>query len=211
MPAPKTSLLLPLLSAALLGQDTAAGLLSKALQAPNDEQINGELVRSYAETKDRGLAPGLRGLLGKITDRYLRRNFAMFMWINGEKDDLYYNTVAEYAREAVMSDAPLAYFLDREGNAIRQDQPPVAFTGWCEAHSREPAVCLMGVLEQGVDVMDLGALKDRRAIPRCGRGLSQVMTGSCGNQLGASDCSMTASLYRSSARRLGGSHPSNGR
>jgi hypothetical protein len=168
------ALLLPaFLAVGLLGQATTADPLSRAMQNPNDDNTITEVMHSYAHSKDPQVISRLSELFRSISDHRLLRNFGMFMWtVVGRRDELYFNVLAGYAREAVTSDAPLPYFLDPDGNAIRQSTAPVAFSNWCQARRLDPGACLTAAGEQTMDVWVLALLKDRRAIPILRQGLN---------------------------------------
>jgi hypothetical protein len=166
-------LLFPVCIMQLGAQSPTEDLLSKALQHPGDERAVSDVMHTYRDTKDPGVLAKLNELFQRVQQKSLRQGLALFMWATlGQRKDVYFNTLASYANEAVSSDAPLPYFLDPEGNAIQQSEPPVAFTNWCEVHQLAPEMCLKTVSDHALDVRFLALLKDKRAVPIFRKGLS---------------------------------------
>jgi hypothetical protein len=160
-----------LTSALLRAQLPPNELLAKALQNPNDQNVMGQVLSAFHSTKDPATLSRLRDLFQVVTEKSSRRLLAVLMFVTlGPKDDLYFDVLAKYAQDSVVSDAPPPFFFDPEGTEIRSNLTLV-FTNWCEVHQMKSDVCLATVAEQAVDAYYLGLLKDKRGIPTFRRGL----------------------------------------
>src|SRR5437879_3091394 len=94
--------------AGLQAQTPAADFLSRALQNPSDERMVNQVVAAFHDTKDPAALASLRELFQKVPEKSEQRSLAILLWVAlRQKDDLYYNVLAKYAQEAVISDAPL--------------------------------------------------------------------------------------------------------
>ncbi len=157
--------------AGLNAQIAPSQVLTRALQNPNDEGAIHEVIFAFHNEKDPAAFAQLRALFQVVTDKRLRRDLGILMFVTlGQKDDLYFNAMAKYAQDSLASEAPPLFPIDAEGNENRSG-PTLAFENWCDAHQLKPEECRATAAEQGMDIVYLVMLKDRRAIPIFRRGL----------------------------------------
>ena len=155
-----------LMSRCLQGQqETVDELVAKALQAPTDERAVAEAVAALNRNPYRlDTVPSFQELFLKLTGKKPRQFLALALLKAGQKDEIYFEELARYARAAIASDAPESVEYDKEGNSIKDHLNP-AFLRWCEDNQLLPQDCKQAVTPHGFDVLLLGQTKDRRAVP----------------------------------------------
>lgn len=155
-----------LLSVCLQGQqETVDELINKALQAPTNERMVSEAVSALNKNPDRlDVVPLFQELFLKLTEKRPRQYLAFALLKVGRKDEIYFEELAQYARAAIASTAPVSVGYDKEGNAITDHLNP-AFLRWCEDNHLALQDRKESVTPYGFDVLLLGQTKDRRAVP----------------------------------------------
>ncbi len=154
--------------------ETASEIIARALQNPTNGQAIARAIWTFNKNFEPGLIPAFRELFQKVSDKQHRQHLAVSLMNHGQKDELYFNELARYAREAITTTAPLPFEYDKQGNEIKGQLTP-AFKLWCETNGLELKVCLNKVADYPVDVMLLIAVEDPRAKPLLRQGLSATI------------------------------------
>ena len=101
-----TELLIFLVSAMLLlAQNAPSDLLTQALQNPNDENLVSRVAFVFQNSTDQRVIDGLRKMFQAAATKNSRQKLAVLLMNLGQKDDIYFDELAKYAREAVTTDA----------------------------------------------------------------------------------------------------------
>src|SRR5579862_2574840 len=154
-------LTLPLLNA----QDETLGeMVGRALQNPADERAVDHAIWGLRDKYDPGAIPAFRDLFAKLTAKRYRQRLAMELMNHGEKDQIYFDELAKYAREAITTTAPVPLESGEPGDDKRGQTTP-EFKIWCEANKLNLPDCSELVFGYPFDVLLLGYVRDRRSIP----------------------------------------------
>jgi hypothetical protein len=161
-------------------EESAETLITKAILDPTNGQAVGSAIWAMSKRFETRLAPRFAELFQLLERKDLRQSVAIVMLRHGETDQVYFDELARYAREAVSSTVPHPIQLDENGNEIRnaQGRPPLwspAFLDWCKARSMETCKCFNTVVEYPLDVAKLAGVGDPRAIPILRSGLGAML------------------------------------
>lgn len=96
-------------------------------------------VRLLAQAGAIQAIPALKEEFAVTKDKWLKLAIASALVKLGDKDQLYWDFLADEARVAVENDAPPVFQLDSEGKADRNAQFRPEFIAWAKAHNLDPA------------------------------------------------------------------------
>jgi hypothetical protein len=161
-------------------EPTGTELIARAIMNPNNESAVWEAI-AYLNAPagvvlDASVFPAYKELFGKMTERRQLQALAVALLKHGQKDDVYFETLAKYAGEAILADPPPPGEFDEKGNEIT-DQLSPRFVKWCEVKHLQRNPCLDLTYGFPFDVAELAAANDRRAIPIFRQGLRSLNHG----------------------------------
>jgi hypothetical protein len=133
-------------------------------------KIVSETIRRLKDSQDLRVSEGLGKVFEATSRKDLRQGLAWFLLTHGEKNDVYYDELARYAREAITSSAPLWVEYDQFGNANKERLAP-EFRPWCDANNLKFEDCYRLVSGFPIDVSYLAWVRDKRAVPLLRQGL----------------------------------------
>lgn len=162
-----------LTNSSLVGQSAPGELLDEALRRPDDQRTVELAISAHSKTNDPVAISKLRTVFRTSSQKKLRQELAVLLTNVGQREDEMFQELLKYAEEAVTTDAPLPFFMDANGNAIK-GEIPLEFTNWCKVHDLEIDPCMQKVLGYSMDVYYLAIVKDRRAVPVLRRGLESA-------------------------------------
>ena len=91
---------------------------------------------------------------------------ALTLLKNGVRDEIYFEELAGYVREAISADPPPnEYLVDSEGNERPDRGRDPDFGAWCAKRSLDVGSCLSVVLVYAMDLDFMIGAKDPRAVP----------------------------------------------
>ena len=106
---------------------------------PSDWRV----IPALRELFDQARSTGVTNILGFPASR----DIVIALFTLGVKDDVYFDEVAKYAREAIAADPPLAFLKDADGNDTKQLTP--AFQEWCAHRGLDLDGCPTRALRYG--------------------------------------------------------------
>ena len=117
-----------------------------------------------AQPQDSRTLPALRSAFDSSTDKHDKQLLAVTLIHLGDRSDVYFNFLADFAKEAVNDRAPNFESYDQQGRPIR-GQFSAEYLNWCAANGKDPKA-LAGVLFGAFpeDVHQLARALDPRAL-----------------------------------------------
>jgi hypothetical protein len=175
-----------------------------ALAHPDDQATLGSVLFLYRETRDENAVAMIKQIFKAAREKSSKQQLALFLLRLGQKEDVYYDELFRYAKEAITAKAPLWYFSDPQGNAIRGEYP-LEFRNWCVARMLTIEDCVARVSGYATDVIYLAAAKDRRSIPLFREGLesdNEGIVSVCISALGRLNDTESLGLIDAALKRL---------
>ena len=127
------------------GQKPDAQKVEESLNRVQQWRLNpGDLalvdVQRLAQAGETRAIAALKEEFPVTKDAQLKLAIASALVRLGEKDQMYWDLLADGARKAVECDAPSIFMLDSEGKVDRnQRELPPEFIAWAKAHNLDPA------------------------------------------------------------------------
>jgi hypothetical protein len=161
----------------------AQELVERALAAPTDANVVSEAIRALHVDTNPLVIPRYRELFSTLSDDLpdgelgrAKQMLALVLLNLGQRDDVYFEELARYARAAASGNAPAMFEYDAEGNENKSRKNP-EYVSWCADHHLETGECFNAVRSFALDVMWLAQARDSRAIPILRQTLSNRESG----------------------------------
>ena len=138
--------------------------------APNLE-VEWNAAMSLLKQGDRNAIPALERLFVRVEDDSQKQRIASLLVSIGDTNDIYFDYLADAARQAVESDIVYPLKFDGAGHAIRGEYGE-EFLAWCDENSIEPDIAsALAMRTYPAAVSMLGRTGDARAFDLLVRGL----------------------------------------
>jgi len=150
-------------------------VLGQENQASSD--ITPQELAQMVDRGDKRAIPALEKAFQKATDRIDKEGIAGSLVRLGDKNEIYCNFLAQYARAAVENDMPFPYEFDADGEIIGnpKDVPEKYapdFLAWCKKHGEQTgSTAQQALYGLPVDLLALAATGDSRGSEILFRGL----------------------------------------
>ena len=153
------------------------GFQGRCQEDRGSEEITPQELNQMVNRGDRRAIPALEKAFQKATDRIDKEGIAGSLVRLGDKNEIYWNFLAQYARAAVENDMPFPYDFDADGEIIGnpKDVPEKyapEFLAWCKKRGEQTGSAAQQAL-YGLpgDLLALAATGDSRGSEILFRGL----------------------------------------
>ena len=150
------------------------GFQGRCQEDRGSEEITPQELNQMVNRGDKRAIPALEKAFQKATDRIDKEGIAGSLVRLGDKNEIYWNVLAQYARAAVENDMPFPYEFDADGEIIGNVPEKYApeFLAWCKKHGEQTGSAAQQALYGfSVDLLALAATGDSRGSEILFRGL----------------------------------------